>query len=405
VLTRRPRQWYVRHDRLLNRIAAVCFVAGAGVLVASPADAAGVNVTPTEALLYGLNQITVSGYSSVLTTVYFNGVAIGQVEGDVDSSYYSTTLPLPPAGSPGAAHCGANTVTIAESTGTVTADCAAIQVTPNPVLAGQLPGKFTVAPTNFPLRELYQLTLDGTPETITYVPGTTDLSFTATPACGTHQVVLTQRYRATPVSAQAPLTVLCPAVTVNPGSIQQPAEPVQVTAQGTGFQGGQPVSVLVDGKPVASGTTDPTGAVTLPFPAAGLGCGSHQVTLVENGPLTPTATTTLAVTNCAGTATLAINPVVVQSGMLTEATGSGFTPNQPVVLTWQAPDGTPLLGSTTVTASPTGTIDTYCMVFDNGELGDRQLVATQGTTTATTPAVVDGGTMQPSAGDQLVFRR
>lgn len=403
---RRPGQWYVRHDRVLRqtaRVVAVGMLVVAGVLIAAPAGASDVTVTPTESSLYTLFQFTATGDAPPGSTVYFNGAPVGQLGGEIDS--FSQTFPVPAAGQPGAAQCGANTVMVDSATATITADCAAIKVTPDVVTPTQLPTRFTVAPTNYPLRELYTLTLDGVAQKFTTVPGTTELAFTAAPSCGTHQVVLTQRYRATPVSAQAPLTVLCPAVTLNPASIAQPGEPVQVTAHGTGFQGGQPVSVLVDGTGVASGTTDPTGAVTLPFPAKGLGCGAHQVTLAENGPLTPSATAPLTVTDCQGTATLAINPIVLQPGLLTEATGSGFTPNQPVVLTWQAPDGTPLLGSTTVTASATGTIDTYCMVFDGDELGARQLVATQGATTATTPAVVDGGTMQPSTGDQLVFRR
>jgi hypothetical protein len=381
-------------------------LAGAGVLVAVPADAADVTVTPTETLLYTLFAFTASGDAPPGSTVYFDGVPVGQLSGELDA--FNQTFSVPAAGKPGAPHCGVNTVTVASATATITADCAAIQITPGVVTPAQLPTQFTVTPNHFPLRELYTLTLDGVAQQYTFVNDGTALGFTAAPACGTHQAVLTQRYRATTVSAPAPITVLCPALTLNPASITQPSEPVQITAQGTGFQDGQPVSVLVDGHPVASGTTGPGGSVTMPFPANGLGCGNHQVTLVENGPLTPSATATLAVTNCqsgAGNATLAINPVVLQPGMLTEATGSGFVPNQPVVLSWQATDGTPLIGSTTVTASATGTIDTFCMVFYNDQLGDRQLVAQQGATTATTPAVVDGGTMQPSTGDQLVFRR
>ncbi len=411
MLTRRTGQRYVRHDRVLNRtvrIVAIGVLAGAGALVAAPASAAGVAVTPAETLLYELHEFTASGYTVGVNTVYFNGVDVGQVVGDVESSYYSGTFQVPAATSPGAPHCGANTVTVAGQTGTVTADCAAIQVTPTPVASAQLPTQLTVAPSNFPLAEEYVLTLDGVQQQISYVEDGTELAFTAAPACGAHTVVLSQRYRATTVSAQAPLTVLCPTLTLNPPTIAQPGEPVRVTATGGAFHAAVPVSVLVDGNPVGNGTTDETGGVTVAFPADGLPCGSHQVTLTEQTRTPLSATAPLTVTGCpaaAGTATLAINPVVVQTGMLTEATGSGFAPGQPVVLNWQAPDGTPLLGSTTVTASATGTVDTFCIVFDNDELGARQLVATQGTTTAQTPAVVDGGTMQPSTGDQLVFRR
>lgn len=410
MLTRRPGQRDVRHDRVLNRTVryfAIGVLTGAGVLVATPAGAAGITITPSESLLYGLTQFTVSGYAAGVYPVYFNNVNVGQAGGDVDSGYFSVTLPVPAAPSPGVPHCGANTISVAGMTGTLTADCAAIQVTPTPVANSQLPTQFVVQPADFPAARTRQLTLDGVPQTPVSVNDGTGLGFTAAPGCGTHQVVLSVPYRGAVVSAQAPITVLCPTVSVNPSTIAQSAEPVQVSVVGGSFHPNQPVTVTVDGTTVGHGTTDGNGGITLPFPATGLGCATHQVTLTEQSEVPLSASTTLTVTcqSAAGTATLAINPIVLQPGMLTEATGSGFAPNQPVVLTWQAPDGTPLLGSTTVTASATGTIDTYCMVFDNDLLGDRQLVATQGTTTAQTPAVVDGGTMQPSTGDQLVFRR
>lgn len=413
--TRRADQWYVRHDRVLIRTVrnvAVGLLAGAGTLAAPTADAAGVTVTPAETLLYELHSFTASGVvaTSTATTVLFNGVPVGQVNGDVETGAYSATFPVPAAGTPGAPRCGANTVTIGSATGTVTADCAAITVSPAVTTAARLPADYTVTPANFPLAEGYQLTLDGAQQTFGFVNDGEALGFTAAPACGTHQVVLSQRYRATTVSAAAPITVLCATVTLHPPSITQPSEPAQVTATGNGFHSGQPVSVLVDGTPAGSGTTNSDGLVTVTFTANGLPCGDHQVTVTEQSTATVTAplsaTATLTVTDCRTTAAkLAVDPNVLQPDMLTEATGSGFTPGQPVTLTWQAPDGTPLLGSTTVTASSTGTIDTYCMVFENDQLGDRRLVAQQGGTQAAAPAVVDGGTMQPSTGDQLVFRR
>jgi hypothetical protein len=101
---------------------------------------------------------------------------------------------------------------------------------------------------------------------------------------------------------------------------------------------------------------------------------------------------------------LVINPVVLEPGELTQVTGTGFTPGTPVMLSWQAPGGAPLLGTLSVTVGTGGTIGGFFLVMPNDLLGPRLLVATQGATKLTADALVDPGPTQPSYGDRLIYR-
>jgi hypothetical protein len=310
-----------------------------------------------------------------------------------------------------------------------------IAVYPNPASLIHLPSNFIVQPNGFNTADSqWAVTLNGVPQLYTQPNGNSSVNFTASPPCGTSTVALYGW--PTPIhvihgsspsyvppgnsdSASEQITVICPEFTLTPSTIDQPSEPTTIQLQGDGWHSSAPVNVEVDGKVVQTGTTGysdvGSASVQLSFTAQGLGCGPHQVLLAEqttsfySNPVS--ATGQLTVQNCpvppANTpAALTLNPTVLQPGQLTNATGTGFAPNQPVTLVWEALNGTPLLGSTTVTASAQGTIQAYCLVFDNDQTGPRQLVAQQnGTNAAVATALVDQGSLQPVSGGQLVYRR
>ncbi len=395
-------QRHVRHDRLLSArmrfprhgllvalvvlVAAALLTVGTMLLVASAARADSVTVTPSEALRYTLTQFSVNGITSGeidQVDVLFNDVLAGRADVNEDGSY-SGSFSIPEGAQ---VNCGTNTVTIADTftggtlaTGTLFADCASITVSPDLVGSQQLPATFQVVPRSFPAPGGFRLSVDGVPQPFSAAPGGS-LDFTGSPACGQHQVVLAQPFGGTIVSASQTILVLCPRITLTPAAIKQRAQPAQVTVTGTQFHGGQPIAVSVGGRSVGSGVTD------------GNGDFGH-------------ASAPLAVTGCPVTRpTLAASPQVLEPGMLTHVTGTGFQPNRPVVLSWRLPNGTPLLGSLTVKARGDGRIDTFFMVMLHDLDGARQLVAKQTSTPVTANVVVDGGTMQPSVGGQLVFRR
>src|SRR6266487_5020082 len=421
-------QRHVRHDRLLSArmrfprhgllvalvvlVAAALLTVGTMLLVASAARADSVTVTPSEALRYTLTQFSVNGITSGeidQVDVLFNDVLAGRADVNEDGSY-SGSFSVPEGAQ---VNCGTNTVTIADTftagtlaTGTLFADCASITVSPDLVGSQELPATFQVVPRSFPAPGGFRLSVDGVPQPFSAAPGGS-LDFTGSPACGQHQVVLAQPFGGTIVSASQTILVLCPRITLTPAAIKQRAQPAQVTVTGTQFHGGQPIAVSVGGRSVGSGVTDGNGDFGIPVTVASLGCGAQPVTAAEQpsaeGPAVLLhASAPLAVTGCPVTRpTLAASPQVLEPGMLTHVTGTGFQPNRPVVLSWRLPNGTPLLGSLTVKARGDGRIDTFFMVMLHDLDGARQLVAKQTSTPVTANVVVDGGTMQPSVGGQL----
>jgi hypothetical protein len=426
-----PDQRHVQHDRLLTMrarlprhslvlavillVATALLTVGAMLVLASAARADSVTVTPSEALLYTLTQFRVDGITSGendQVDVLFNNVLAGRADVNGDGSFSgSFNIPAAPI------NCGANTVTVnvtasgaSVATATLTADCASITVSPALVGRQQLPPTFQVSPKSFPLSSGFQLTVDGTPQPFVTGAGG-GLDFTGSPACGQHQVVLSQPFGEAVVSASQTVRVLCPRITLAPATITQRREPAQMTVTGTQFHGNQPIAVSVGGRTVGSGVTDPSGNFSLPVTVAGLGCGTQQMKASEQatgaGPAVALhASAPLAVTGCPVTRpTLTANPQVLEPGMLTHVTGTGFQPNRPVVLSWRLSNRTPLLSSMTVKARADGRIDTYFMAMLHDLGGARQLLAKQANTSVTANVVVDGGTMQPSVGGQLIFRR
>ncbi len=433
-----PGRTYQRHERhhLLRRAklaaataASAVVLAGGTLLAGAPAARAdSITVTPTAPLLYTFTQFSVSGTvtepigsdNDGFVDVAFNGGFVGSTAEDLDTGAFSGTFSVPQPGdeSGGVPGCGANTVTVTTETDggtsipvgsvTITARCAGITVNPGVVGNQQLPATFHVTPQNFPLPGGFTLSVDGTPQNFsTATDGGLDI--TASPSCGTHQVVLSQTFNEQVISAAAQITVKCPQITLTPAAIPLASQPAVVLVTGSQFHASQPVTISVDGTAAGSGVTDAGGNFSLPVTARGLDCSAHQVTASEQpstgGPaFLFSATATLQVTGC--TKTLRIDPSVLQPGELTHVTGTGFAPGVPVTLTWQLPGGGPtLLGTKTVTAGSDGGVGAFFLVLPHDLLGARQLVATQGAAKLSADAIVDGGPMQPAAGGRLVYRR
>lgn len=231
-------------------------------------------------------------------------------------------------------------------------------------------------------------------------------------ACGANTVSIESPLEGPPpVLASATLTATCTAPTAtiaaNPATITRASEPAQVTVNGRWFHAEQPVTLTIDGHNAGTATPDSDGFFTTPITVSGVGCGAYQVQANQPSTFTAgaalTASAPLSVTGC--TAALKLDPAVLQPGQLTHVTGTGFAVGQLVTLTWRLPGGGAPPGSPlSVMPNGGGVIGTWDLVLPDSPLGPRQLVATQAGTSVTAPALIDGGPMQPSGGDRLLYR-
>jgi hypothetical protein len=242
------------------------------------------------------------------------------------------------------------------------------------------------------------------------------------------------------VQASTTVQVYCPTVKVTPDPVDSGGGPAQFTVTGTGFPQFRAVSLSLDAatSAFAGVITDRTGAFVKQTSRPQLACGTHTLTAtgasgqaviesvrasaVDPFPTLP-ASTTFSANGCAGPPgqpKLVANPAVFVAGSYTHVTGTGFVPGQPVTLAWQSPAGAALTAcSPTADSAPPlvadakGGIDTFCFAAPHEVLGAAQIVATQTTTQgaaqstqhAAAPVVIEGGSMQPSSGGELVFRR
>jgi hypothetical protein len=271
-----------------------------------------------------------------------------------------------------------------------------------------------VTATDFDLGDddsLKQLTFDGAPATPTAQFGPKQpISFTAGGSCGPHQVELTQQSAFGLLDATAVFTVECPTVALDPGTIAQVLQPAGVGVDATSFPPNAAVTISLDGTTVGSGQTDQFGTLATAITANNLDCGTYPV-VVETDQVAgvPHARAKAhLVVSCAPL--VQADPDVVQAGMTTHITGSGFTPGAQVTLVWQLPDGTtePVAGSPrTASASDKGTFDFYTLIPGLDELGLRMLAASDGNRSATAKVLIEGGTMQPSGGQVvgIIVRR
>lgn len=305
-----------------------------------------------------------------------------------------------------------------------------IQISPNVIGQAQLPATFTTNDQFFAASGANHdvFTLDCQPLTVGSVTAgeTNYVTFTgpAGLACGPHY--FDDKYFAGGTTPDQEFfggfTVSC--ITANPSTITAAQQPVPITLTGSVFfQDFNTFTVEVDGTPVVNSNPTFNGdTITTVITATGLACGAHTITVTEkmggSGPITATAT--LKVIQC-GQPKLTANPAVFVDGTYTHVTGTGFVPGQPVTLAWQTPAGAALTTcSPTADSAPAlvadakGNIDTFCFAPPHEILGAAQIVATQNATQdgiavtdkAAAPVVIEGGSMQPSSGDdQLIFRR
>jgi hypothetical protein len=254
------------------------------------------------------------------------------------------------------------------------------------------------------------ITLDGGPVTASADAGGF-LTFTAAPSCGKH--TLDDKYLINgELDQEFAGSFIVSCITATPGAIIGTQEPTSITVNGSIFPLARQATVEIDGVPAGPPVPVPNGTVNTVITAQGLACGQHAVTVTQTavrGGTVITATAPLVVTHCAR---LTANPAVVTDGTLTHVMGTGFTPKQAVTLGWQTVAGVQLSACSpnadsapAPTADAAGNLDMYCYARPHQVLGAAQIVAVQGTEHAAAPVVVEGGSMQPSSGDQFVFRR
>lgn len=246
---------------------------------------------------------------------------------------------------------------------------------------------------------------------------TTDLRVPAAAAsCGQDSVTIDN---GGPVLATASIAVYCPSITVTPDPVDSGGHAAVLNLTGVGFPPNRIVNLGFDGKTHSTVSSDAKGSIRGTIRGIAPACGRHQAIGTAQPPaaaaklpqafLPVSAATQVVVVGCAR---LIADPAVVQQGMLTHVTGTGFLPRTPVTLTWQKPDGTAVTACSPNTVSvpvlktdAAGRIDVFCLAFLHQVLGTLRLSALQNPEQQTAPVVVEDGPMQPSTGDQFVFRR
>lgn len=255
---------------------------------------------------------------------------------------------------------------------------------------------------------------------------TTDLAVPAkAAACGKDTVTIDN---GGPVLASAVVSVFCPSVTVAPNPVDSGGGPATMTLTGTGFPPDRPVDLGFDGQTRATVTSDATGAVHGTISGVSPPCGQHQAAASAHPPaggafgapagsggavaafLPVSAFTTVVVVGCAR---ISADPDVVQQGMLTHVTGSGFLPRTALTLAWQSLGGAAVFPCSpdairvpALSTDAAGSIDVFCLAYPYETIGALQISAAQPPETETAPVVIEDGPMQPSNGtDDFVFRR
>ena len=373
-------------------------------------------------------SVTVAGtgfHPSQAVTISLDGQTVGSPVTTTAAGDFSTGITA--QGAP----CGTHAVTASQyegdnslsASGTLTVTCTPT-ITPSPpvIAVAAEPAIIGVTGAQFYANTAVTISLNGQTVGSPVTTAIGDFSTTITVQglnCGTYPMAASQpaqpKLNNPPLSASGTLTVTClPSIAVNPPVIAEAAEPASVIVAGTEFYANTAVTISLNGQTVGSLVTTAAGDFSTTITAQGLNCGSYTVTASQPGsaPAQPalSADGTLIVDKCPtqvkqGVLTLALNPAVLEPGELTLATGTGFVPFQPVTLTWRAPAGGPaLIGTQTVIAGKHGTISTYFLVMPNDLLGPRTLVATQAPGTVTANALVEGGAMQPSSSDRLLYR-
>lgn len=239
---------------------------------------------------------------------------------------------------------------------------------------------------------------------------------TGAAACGQDSVTIDN---GGPVLATTSIAVYCPSIAVTPNPVDSGGRATALNLTGTGFPPSRTIDLGFDGKTHATVSSDAKGALHGTIRGIAPACGAHQTTATARPPaaaatlpqafLPVSASAPVVVVGCAR---LTADPAIIQQGTLTHVTGTGFLPRTPVTLTWQTPAGALITPCTPNTVSvpalatdAAGRIDVFCLAFLHQVLGTLRLSALQSPEQETTPVVVEDGPMQPSNGDQFVFRR
>ena len=296
-----------------------------------------------------------------------------------------------------------------------------ILVTPVLIGASQLPATYTTDYFEDGDGAFDNVFVDGHQITFT-TNDSGDIMFTASPACGQHTLTIEEVRGAFTNDTTGTFFVAC--ITATPGAVVSSQQPATITVAGGVFAPLVPVTLQIDGNP-AGQVTPGRGSMSIstPVTANGLACGQHTVSATQlytppqEGASTETVVATAPLT-VGGCARLTVNPPVMPDGTLTHVTGTGFNPGEQVAITWQGEGGAVVdacsstaLGGQAIAADASGNVDVYCLALAHESLGAQQIAAVQAATAqlpaeqATAPVVVEGGSMQPSSGDELIFRR
>jgi hypothetical protein len=241
-----------------------------------------------------------------------------------------------------------------------------------------------------------------------------------TAQCGQDAVTLD---KGGPVLATTAIAVYCPTITVAPNPVDSGGHAAALTVTGTGFPANRTIDLGFDGQNRTVVTSDANGAVHGPIGGITPACGKHQAVATARPPaaaagagqgavlsfLPVSASAPVIVVGCAR---LKADPSVIEQGMLTHVTGTGFLPKVALTLTWLTPAGQALtacspdaISAPAVTADAAGNVNVFCLAFIHGALGTLQISAFQNPEREKVPVVIEAGPMQPSSGDQFVFRR
>jgi hypothetical protein len=232
------------------------------------------------------------------------------------------------------------------------------------------------------------------------VPGTalgqtTNTTPTAVPSATTAPAEATMATSApTSAATSAPTTVPNPNPTLNL-STSSGLPGASVTANGSGFQAGETVDVLMNGQNVGSPTVGTGGNFSLSFTVPSFAPGQYGVTATGRGS-SKTASTVFTLNQ--GGATLNFNPTTAAPGASLTVTGAGFRPGETVDLTFNGPS----IG--TATADTSGNVTwtfTIPSTLSPGQFGVTATGATSGVVVNSTYTLAAGATpvatTQPTA--------
>jgi hypothetical protein len=169
-----------------------------------------------------------------------------------------------------------------------------------------------------------------------------------------------------------------------------------ITANGSGFQGGETVDVTMNGQNVGSPTVSGNGTFSLSFNVPSFAPAQYGVLATGRGSA-KTAATNFTITE--GGATLAFNPTTAAPGASLTVTGAGFRPGESVALAFNGPS------VATATADTSGNVTwtfTIPSTLAAGQFGVTATGATSGVSVNSSYTLVAGPTAVPATAPTAV---